>query len=65
MLSKLWSLVEIIRGLIHLFDVIRERLRRREEEKKGDELNRAIDDSKRAKTEEEIFDSQDRIIDNK
>lgn len=65
MLSKLWAIIEVIKGLLHLFDLLRDKLLKRKEDNKGTELDKAVDDSKTAQTEEEFYDSQERIVDNK
>jgi hypothetical protein len=65
MLSKLWAVIEVIKGLLHLFDFLRDKIRDRSSEKKETDLDKAVDDSKVAQTEEEFYDSQERIVDNK
>ncbi len=65
MLSKLWAVIEVIKGLLHLFDFLRDKIRDKANDDKGEELDKAVDDSKVAQTEEEFYDSQERIVDNK
>lgn len=65
MFSKFWAVIEVIKGLLHLFDFLRDKLRERSEDKKESALDKAVDDSKAAQTEEEFYDAQDRIVDNK
>lgn len=65
MFSRLWAIIEVIKGLIHLFDLLRDKIRDRSSVKKETDLDKAVDDSKAAQTEEEFYDSQERIVDNK
>lgn len=65
MWTKFWALIEVVKGLFHLFDFLRDKLRKEQLEKKEEALEKAVDDSKVAKTEEEFFDAQERIVNNR
>lgn len=68
MLTKIWLVIELIMKLFKLWDQFADHVearRRAEAEEKRQAREKAIEDSKRAETDDEIFDSQDRIVNNK
>lgn len=67
-MAKFWALIEIIRAIFRLWNEFRawqEREREAEAARKRIERDKAIEDLKKAKTDEEIWDAQDRIVSNK
>lgn len=68
MIAQIFSIFSIIReliSLIKLFMDMADKQRKAEAERKSQELKKAIEDLKNAKTEEDIWDAQDRIVRNK
>lgn len=68
MFTKIWLVFELIMKLFKLWDQFAdyvEARRKVEAEEKRQAREKAIEDSKKAETDDEIFDSQDRIVDNK
>ena len=67
-MAKFWVLIEVIKGLISLVKEIlhfkRTEDAKRDAEKKK-ELEDAVDKSKDANTDDEVWDSQKEIIENK
>lgn len=65
MISKvigiLSALVEIYRLIVSVWKSSQDK----KAEEKSDELDKAVEDAKKAKTPEEAFNAQDRIVDNK
>lgn len=64
MLGKIFSVFSVIREVLKLISIFRDYIKRQEEEKQKklkDELEKAVADSKKAETDEEIWDSQNRI----
>lgn len=64
-MSKFVAVVEVIRWLIRAYEFLKGYFRRvkiEEQREKQEKLEKAVDDSKAAQTEEEFFDSQDRIV---
>ena len=60
-----FGVIKQIIALIHLFLDYQEKLRQKEKQEKAERLEKAVEDLKNAKTEEEIWDAQRRIADNK
>lgn len=61
------SIVGVIKGLIDLFRMfmdMADKARKAEAERKRQELEKALEDLKNAKTDEEKWDAQGRIVDN-
>lgn len=68
MFTKISSLIAIIKALIDLvkyFNQWQENQKIKEQLKKSQDREKAIDDLKKAETEDEIWDGQDRIVGNK
>jgi hypothetical protein len=68
MFSKFWAVIEVIKGLINVFNFLRDSLRRKQandDREKQVELEKAVDESKTAQTDEEVWNAQDRVTDNK
>lgn len=67
MLSWIGNLISIVRALIGLYGAFKEAQEARaraEQEKRKQDRDKAIDDSKKAVTNEEIWKSQDDIVNN-
>jgi DNA-binding transcriptional MerR regulator len=68
MFSSITNVIAIIKALIDLWRHLRdflEQQRKAEAERKRQELDEAMKDAKNAKTEDEVWQSQDRIVRNK
>ena len=67
-MGKFWAIIEIIKSLINLVGFLREKLKQKQandERERQDNLDKAVDDSKSAQTDEEVWNAQDRINDNR
>lgn len=67
-MGKVWAVIELIRGLIDLVKYFIARSREgnaKKEDGKQTKLEDAVEDSKTAETDKEVWDAQDRVIDNK
>ncbi len=68
MLAKLWAFIDILRALLALwrdFKEQRELEQAKEKLEKRAERERAIKDLEKAKTTDELWDAQERIVRNK
>jgi Sec-independent protein translocase protein TatA len=66
-MSFIFDLIKIIRALIGLYEEFRrfkEAQKKAEEEKRRQELDKALGDAEKATTPDEAFDAQDRVVDN-
>jgi uncharacterized membrane protein YcjF (UPF0283 family) len=67
-MGKVWAIIEIIKGVISLISQLTSMLklkRRKDAEEKQKELEKAVDDSKVAQTDQEVLNAQNSVIDNK
>mgnify|MGYP001029681247 CR=1 FL=1 len=68
MLSKLMSIISVLRALIDLFKYLQnwiEQQRKIEAAKRQEALEQAVDESLAAETDEDIWNAQNKIVSNK
>lgn len=64
-ITKLYTIFKIFLDVWNYIQEYFSSKKRAEEEKRNQEREQAIEDSKKAETDDEIWDSQDRIVNNK
>jgi hypothetical protein len=67
-MTKVWAIIEIIKAVIGIIkDLINMRKNQvaKEASEKQENLEKAVDESKVAQTDEEVWNAQDKIIKNK
>jgi len=68
MWAKIWALIEIVRALFELWGEYKDQIeldQAKDRLKKQAERKRAIDDIEKAKTTDDLWDAQDRLVRNK